>query len=58
MFSSMSALTSAIAAIDSLHTIPPLAADDEWRSIGACSSAQPIIPSTLNVAVPTNVSSH
>ncbi|POS74135.1 hypothetical protein DHEL01_v207469 [Diaporthe helianthi] len=31
----MSALTSAIAAIDSLHTIPPLTADDEWRSIGA-----------------------
>lgn len=31
----MSALASAIAAIDSLHTIPPLTADDEWRSIGA-----------------------
>ncbi|KAK7715056.1 CCA tRNA nucleotidyltransferase, mitochondrial [Diaporthe eres] len=31
----MSALASAIAAIDSLHTIPPLTADDEWRSLGA-----------------------
>lgn len=54
----MSALTTAIAAINSLQTIPPLRADEEWRSLGACSSTQPINPPTPTVAVPTNVSSH
>ncbi|KAJ0113995.1 hypothetical protein J7T55_010239 [Diaporthe amygdali] len=34
--SSMSALANAIAAIDNLGAIPPLTADDEWRSLSAC----------------------
>ncbi|KAI3401371.1 hypothetical protein diail_11455 [Diaporthe ilicicola] len=40
----MSALASALAAFDSLDTIPPLTADDEWRSLSA------LLPAHLTLA--------